>query len=97
MVTRSPNKNLLAIAQGNILRPLEELAKATEERSDLEQQTLRVVARRLRGLRQSQKVSLRQLAKAMNLSAPYISDIELGRRNLSHAFAKQYIETVITL
>lgn len=37
--------------------------------------------RRIRNLRYKAGMSLRRLAKEMGLSAPFISDLELGRRN----------------
>ena len=36
---------------------------------------------RVRELREAQRISLRTVAKALELSAPYVSDMELGRRN----------------
>lgn len=44
----------------------------------------------LRMEREGRKVSLRALAKQMKLSAPYVSDLELGRRNWSQVTMANY-------
>lgn len=36
------------------------------------------------------RVSLRAVARAMNLSAPYVSDLELGRRGWNHELLMRY-------
>lgn len=38
------------------------------------------MGRRLRELREQAGLSLREVAKAANISAPFLSDVELGRR-----------------
>lgn len=38
---------------------------------------------KIRQLRQSKKMSLRELARKMNMAAPYLSDLERGNRNWS--------------
>lgn len=38
------------------------------------------MGQRLRELRESAGLSLREVAKAANISAPFLSDVELGRR-----------------
>lgn len=38
------------------------------------------LGQRLRDLRESAGLSLREVAKAANISAPFLSDVELGRR-----------------
>lgn len=38
---------------------------------------------KIRQLRLSKKMSLRSLAKKMNMSAPFLSDLERGNRNWS--------------
>ncbi len=45
------------------------------------------------GIRRERKaagVSLRSIAKAMKLSAPYVSDLELGRRGWNHELLMRY-------
>lgn len=44
----------------------------------------------MRALREKKGISLRELARRLNLSAPFISDMELGRRN----WCKSRIEEV---
>lgn len=39
-----------------------------------------LVGQEMRELRESNGVSLRDMAKRLELSAPYVSDLELGRR-----------------
>jgi transcriptional regulator with XRE-family HTH domain len=48
----------------------------------------------LRDLRVSRKVTLRELAKRLHRSAPYISDLELGRRGWSGPRVRMYIEAM---
>ena len=40
----------------------------------------------IRELREAQDLSLREFAKKLNLSAPFVSDVELGRRHPSDKF-----------
>jgi transcriptional regulator with XRE-family HTH domain len=37
--------------------------------------------RQMRALRLKEKLSLREVARRMGISAPYVQDMELGRRN----------------
>jgi transcriptional regulator with XRE-family HTH domain len=46
----------------------------------------------LRACREAKGVSLREVAKAVGLSAPFISDCELGRRNLSPHHRTTYLK-----
>jgi len=41
-------------------------------------------------LRMSKKLSLRKLAKKMKISAPYLSDLERGKRNWNKDRIKKY-------
>jgi predicted transcriptional regulator len=50
----------------------------------------------LRSARKAQRVSLRSLAAQMSLSAPYISDLENGRRNWSTLLVNKYHEALTT-
>lgn len=43
-----------------------------------------------RGLREKRGKSLREVAKAMEKSAPYVSDLERGRRNWSDELVADY-------
>lgn len=45
---------------------------------------------RLRKRREKAKLSLREVARRMSLSAPYLSDLELGRRAWTEAKAKAF-------
>ena len=49
-----------------------------------------VNASALRDLRKAKGLSLRQLAKSLHFSAPYLSDIELGRRNCTPEILELY-------
>jgi predicted transcriptional regulator len=40
------------------------------------------------------KKSLREVADAMEISPPYLSDLELGRRNWSETLAAQFLEAI---
>ena len=49
---------------------------------------------KLRKIRQELKLSLREVAGNAGLSAPYISDIELGRRGLSVELANRLLRAM---
>lgn len=51
----------------------------------------------MRQLRKAQRVSLREVARHMKLSAPFVSDLELGRRNWDGARALKYMLAVTSL
>lgn len=40
--------------------------------------------------RKKAKLSLREIARRLNLSAPFVSDLERGRRNWTESLAEQY-------
>ena len=42
---------------------------------------MKTLGQRIRELREERDVSLRELAKRLGVSAPFLSDVELGRRN----------------
>ena len=44
---------------------------------------MKTLGEKIRELREERDLSLRELAKKLNLSAAFLSDIELGRRNPS--------------
>lgn len=44
---------------------------------------MKVLGERIRELREQRDLSLRELAKKLNISAPFLSDVELGRRHPS--------------
>lgn len=91
------DKALYRIAEGNILRPLT-LAHETSESAVIKAKvTKQIIAGRLRNLREHEGVSLRDVASKLQLSPAYVSDVELGRRNLLPQFAKRYITAVIAL
>jgi predicted transcriptional regulator len=48
------------------------------------------IGQRLRNRRVARKVSLRQLAYQMQISPPYLSDLELGRRGWSTGLQRRY-------
>ena len=54
---------------------------------------MKTLGQKIRELRETKDLSLRELAKRMDVSAPFISDIELGRRypsdKLFEAIAKE--------
>lgn len=50
----------------------------------------RVNPKWLREMRQSAGISLRAMAKRLDISAPFLSDVELGRRNPNIAILKAY-------
>ena len=43
----------------------------------------RAVGAEMRGLRELAQVSLREMARRMGITPPYLSDMELGKRNWS--------------
>jgi|HubBroStandDraft_1064217.scaffolds.fasta_scaffold02417_3 transcriptional regulator with XRE-family HTH domain len=46
----------------------------------------------MRQLRKAHNISLREIARRMGLSAPFISDLERGRRNWNANMALQYMK-----
>lgn len=44
---------------------------------------MRTLGQRIRELRETKDLSVRELAKRLGLSAPFLSDVELGRRHPS--------------
>lgn len=44
---------------------------------------MKTLGQRIRELREARDLSLRELAKSMNISAAFLSDVELGRRHPS--------------
>lgn len=56
-----------------------------------------IVGRDCRNWRLSDRVSLRALAKELKVSAPYLSDLELGRRNWSSELIGRYFEGLAKL
>lgn len=55
------------------------------------------VGRALRACRERQKLSLRDVAKKLGVSAPYLSDVERGYRTLSSDNLEMYMGLVIPL
>jgi transcriptional regulator with XRE-family HTH domain len=47
------------------------------------------ISTKLREERQRKRISLRDMAKKLGISAPYLSDVELGRRNISSALLEK--------
>ena len=47
---------------------------------DKRAKTMREVGSQMRGFREMEKVSLRELSRRIGCSAPFLSDMELGRR-----------------
>lgn len=50
----------------------------------------RYVGQLMRKMRETQGKTLRQVAAAMHLSAPYISDLELGRRHWTQGLKDRF-------
>jgi len=50
----------------------------------------RALGEELRALRKKRGVSLRRMAELLDVSAPYLSDLELGRRAWSDERASEY-------
>lgn len=61
---------------------------------DRAQQNRVALGAELRRLRQVKKFSLRYVAKELGVSAPFLSDCELGRRNLTPARAEAYLKVL---
>lgn len=47
------------------------------------------ISAQLREERQRKRISLRTMAKTLGISAPYLSDVELGRRNISSSLLEK--------
>lgn len=46
----------------------------------------------MRQLRTAHSISMREIARRMNLSAPFVSDLERGRRNWTAKLAMEYMK-----
>lgn len=46
----------------------------------------------LREMREKQKLSAREIARRLNLSVPYVSDLELGRRGWNAERVMRYLK-----
>lgn len=97
MPTQLTDRILRADAQADIIGPIRMASEGLKAAASELEQKQKELADRLRGLREREGVSLRDIAIRMRLSAGYISDVELGRRNLLPAFAEKYVEAVIQL
>lgn len=52
------------------------------------------IGKAFRQLRKDRGISLRGMAKAIGVSAPFLSDVELGQRNLSLYHTVLFLETI---
>lgn len=52
------------------------------------------IAAELREKREKSGLSLREVARRMGFTAPYLSDLELGRRNWSEEKVAEYLEAL---
>ena len=52
----------------------------------------RAVGTRMRERREAKKITLRAMARRLNLSVAYLSDLELGRRRWSHTNVTRYAD-----
>lgn len=50
----------------------------------------RMMGQQMRELREKKGVSGRELARRLGFSAPYVSDLELGRRSFNTALIQRY-------
>lgn len=55
----------------------------------------RALGEEMRKRRESLGYSLREAAFRMSISAPYLSDLELGRRNWNEAIRKAFLKAVV--
>ena len=55
---------------------------------------MKTLGEHIRELRERNDLSLREFAKRLNLSAPFVSDIELGRRSPSEKVLEKIAETL---
>jgi len=55
---------------------------------------MKTLGERIRELREQNDLSLREFAKKLNLSAPFVSDIELGRRFPSEDVLEKIAKTL---
>lgn len=54
----------------------------------------KLTGERARRIREKEKVGLRELAKNMGISAAYLSDLELGRRNWTEKTIKKFNDSM---
>lgn len=74
------------------------LRQRDKELFDAETQKIyQEVSKQLREMRKNKGVSLRKLAKHVKYSAPYVSDVELGRRNPTVEFVGKFYSAIDAL
>lgn len=69
------------------------LANIDEAEAELSERKRRVfheIGMGLRIFRESRNVSLREVARIAKLSAPFVSDVELGRRRINSVLLEAY-------
>ena len=76
-----------------IIKQIEEYEKRTRQFAHLLVKERMAISTALREERLSMRISLRSAAKQLGISAPYLSDIELGRRNISISFYRRLKKT----
>lgn len=74
---------------------------AAEENLEQAQTRLAIAEQRqgfaLRDCRQYHELSLRDCAKKLGVSAPYLSDVELGRRHISDDLLERYMDLLVPI
>lgn len=78
--------------KAEIVWPLCLAQKAVDDAHAAQGDAMKRAAIKLRILREKHGVSLRELAVRLELSAAFLSDVELGRRNLARTVADRYID-----
>lgn len=66
-------------------------------KSDLQPTKARALGLSMRTAREDHDLSLRQVATAMGISAPYLVDLELGRRRVSASLASSFYAAIAKL
>lgn len=54
----------------------------------------RLMGLQMRTVREKRRVSVREMARRLDLSAPYVSDLERGRRSFNADLIRRYKEAL---
>lgn len=69
-----------------VIKAIEEYEKRAKQFASFLVDGRKEIGNALRENRKRKRISLREMAKRLGISAPYLSDIELGRRGISVSF-----------
>lgn len=86
--------NAEQLKRANILGALMRLDVKRLQFKQEEREVFTAIGHMLRKNREEADVSLREVARRIGKSAPFVSDVELGRRNPTISFCDDYLNAI---